>query len=86
MPAVEAAACGTPVIATTASPLPQLLEGGGIFVRPGDDAALVAALRLLLSDEPTRAAMGRVARERASGLSWARAAEVALGALREAAA
>ena len=39
LPAVEAAACGVPVIATTESPLPQLLEGGGIFVAPGDEAA-----------------------------------------------
>src|SRR5207244_4289264 len=31
LPAVEAAACGTPVIATRESPLPELLEGGGIF-------------------------------------------------------
>ena len=37
LPAVEAAACGTPVVATTASPLPELLEGGGIFVPPGDE-------------------------------------------------
>ena len=35
LPAVEAAACGTPVIATLESPLPQLLEGGGLFVAPG---------------------------------------------------
>ncbi len=86
LPAVEAAACGAPVIATVASPLPQLLEGGGIFVRPGDDAALVAALRLMLADEPARARMGQVARERAAALSWPRAAEAALAALREAAA
>ncbi len=51
LPAVEAAACGTPVIATTSSPLPELLEGGGIFVRPGDEAALVAAFRTMLCDE-----------------------------------
>jgi len=86
LPAVEAAACGAPVIATVASPLPQLLEGGGIFVRPGDDAALIAALRRMLGDEPARARMGSVARERAAALSWPRAAEAALAALREAAA
>ncbi len=45
LPAVEAAACGTAVIATTASPLPELLAGGGVFVAPGDDAALTAAMR-----------------------------------------
>src|SRR4029078_3494026 len=35
LPAVEAAACGAPVVATLASPLPQLLGGGGHFVAAG---------------------------------------------------
>lgn len=86
LPAVEAAACGTPVIATTESPLPQLLQGGGIFVPPRDTDALVRALSLMLEDEPARHAMGRRARERASQLSWQRGAASALDALREAAA
>src|SRR4030095_2716222 len=43
-PAVEAARCGTPVLATTESPLPQLLEGGGIFVNPGDASVIESAL------------------------------------------
>jgi glycosyltransferase involved in cell wall biosynthesis len=86
LPAVEAAACGAPVIATTASPLPELLEGGGIFVPPGDEAAVTAALRRLLADEPARRAMGARARERAAALTWDRCAREALGALQEAAA
>jgi alpha-1,3-rhamnosyl/mannosyltransferase len=80
---VEAAACGTPVVATTASPLPALLEGGGIFVAPGEDAALTVALRLLLTDEATRRRMGRTALERARQLSWETGAARALSALRE---
>jgi len=86
LPAVEAAACGAPVVATTASPLPELLEGGGIFVAPGDDPALTAALRLLLTDEATRRRMGRIALERAGRLTWEAGAARALSALREAAA
>ena len=86
LPAVEAAACGAPVVATTASPLPELLEGGGIFVRPRDVPALEAALRTLSTDETTRAAMGARALERASRLTWSSAAAAALGAIREAAA
>ena len=85
LPAVEAAACGAPVIATTASPLPQLLEGGGLFVPPGDDAALLAAMRRLATEPGLRTRLGERARERAGTLSWARAADAALGALREAA-
>jgi alpha-1,3-rhamnosyl/mannosyltransferase len=86
LPAVEAAACGTPVVATTASPLPQLLEGGGLFVPPGDEAALTAALGQLVAHEPARRAMGARARERAAALTWDRCARDALAALREAAA
>ena len=84
LPAVEAAACGTPVIATTESPLPALLEGGGLFVPPGDECALEAAIRRLLDDEPARLAMGAIARRRAAALTWSAGARSALGALRDA--
>lgn len=86
LPAVEAAACGTAVIATTASPLPELLEGGGVFVPPGDAATLEAAMRRLLDDGPFRRGLAATARTRAAGLSWDRGAAAALAALREAAA
>ena len=84
LPAVEAAACGTPVIATTESPLPELLEGGGIFVRPGNEGDLVSALRTVLKNEPARARMGEIARYRAGKLSWAHSADIAMRSLREA--
>jgi glycosyltransferase involved in cell wall biosynthesis len=86
LPAVEAAACGCPAIATTASPLPELLAGGGVFVPPGDDGALLAAMRRLATDERERSAMGAAARMRASALSWDAAADAALAAIHEAAA
>jgi glycosyltransferase involved in cell wall biosynthesis len=86
LPAVEAAACGIPVIATTASPLPVLLQGGGLFVRPGDVEALQASIIALLSDEPARQRMGATARRRAAELTWTTAARAALDAIREAAA
>lgn len=86
LPAVEAAACGAPVIATTASPLPEILEGGGFFVRPGDESALLDAMRRLLDEDGLRDTMGVIARRRAAELSWEHGARVALDALHEAAA
>lgn len=86
LPAVEAAICGCPVVATTASPLPGLLAGGGHFVAPGDVDALTTALAHLSTDEPARVAMGRAALERAGELSWRRCARATLEALAEAAA
>jgi glycosyltransferase involved in cell wall biosynthesis len=85
LPAVEAAACGTPVVATTESPLPQLLEGGGIFVTPGDVPGLAAALERMAGDEPGRREMASRARAKAGELSWERCARATLSALREAA-
>lgn len=86
LPAVEAAACGAPVIATTQSPLPELLAGGGIFVAPGDQDTLEGALRLLSNDPTLRNEMGRRALEGARALSWETGARSALAAIREAAA
>jgi alpha-1,3-rhamnosyl/mannosyltransferase len=85
LPAVEAAACATPVVATTESPLPELLAGGGFFVTPGDLPALTAAMRRLLADRSLRDSMGQVARQKAAALSWDEGADRTLAALRDAA-
>jgi glycosyltransferase involved in cell wall biosynthesis len=86
LPAVEAAACGTPVVATTESPLPELLAGGGLFIPPGDADALASALLRLLADESARREFGATARCRAAALTWPAGARAALAAVREAAA
>jgi alpha-1,3-rhamnosyl/mannosyltransferase len=86
LPAVEAAACGVPVIATRESPLPQLLYGGGIFIDPGDEPALASAMRRLANDEPHRRVLGSAALAAAGALSWGASARSALDALSEAAA
>jgi glycosyltransferase involved in cell wall biosynthesis len=86
LPAVEAAACGTPVIATTASPLPELLAGGGYFVAPRDESALARAMAALLDDRPQRETLGACALERATSMTWKGGAARTLDALREAAA
>jgi alpha-1,3-rhamnosyl/mannosyltransferase len=83
LPAVEAAACGSPVIATTESPLPELLEGGGVFVRPGDLDALTKAMRRLATDREFRESAGSRARFRAEALSWQKSAAAVLTAIRK---
>jgi glycosyltransferase involved in cell wall biosynthesis len=86
LPAVEAAACATPVIAATTSPLPELLEGGGLFIDPDDEEGLYASMRRLFADDELNRAMGAKARERADDITWVKSALSALDALREAAA
>jgi glycosyltransferase involved in cell wall biosynthesis len=86
LPAIEAAACGAPVVATLQSPLPQLLDGGGFFMRPGDTASLLESMRALLCDNALQQRMGARARERASSLTWAASARSTLAAILEVAA
>ncbi|MCA9321766.1 MAG: glycosyltransferase family 4 protein, partial [Planctomycetes bacterium] len=81
LPAVEAAACGSPVIATTESPLPELLDGGGLFVKPGDLEALTTAMRRLGTDDALHRLMSTAARDRASRLTWQDAARSTLEAI-----
>jgi alpha-1,3-rhamnosyl/mannosyltransferase len=81
LPAVEAAACGAPCIATLESPLPELLAGGGVFFDPRRPRALADAIAHLAGDPAARAELGETARKRAAALSWRVTAERTLAAL-----
>lgn len=73
LPAVEAAACGCPVIATKASPLEKLLAGAGVFIDPAEDP-IYRALELVLSSPELRLRMGEAGLRAAGQLTWDAAA------------
>jgi glycosyltransferase involved in cell wall biosynthesis len=81
LPAVEAAACGCPVIATTASPLPKLLRDGGLFVDPLDRPGWERALLAVLCSEETRRQLGKEGLASAQQLTWDAAAQQLLAVL-----
>jgi len=70
LPAMEAAACGTPSVITTRSPLPGLLGEGAIALEPDDRAGWQAALSRILSDAALRERMSIAALAAAHALSW----------------
>ena len=73
LPAVEAAACGCPVIATTESPLPELLGEAGVFINPHKDE-LQIALERVLSNPALQQHMKKAGLEASRKLSWQAAA------------
>jgi glycosyltransferase involved in cell wall biosynthesis len=74
LPAIEAAACGCPVIATKASPLPSLLGEGALYIDPMDDQAMTRALNQVLTSAELRTQMRRAGLSVARQLTWETAA------------
>lgn len=67
LPAIEALACATPLVATTAGALPEVVGPDGVsalHVPPGDPEALAAAIGRLLDDTELAARLGAAGRAR----------------------
>nr|WP_202477528.1 glycosyltransferase [Streptomyces sp. SID5470] len=88
LPAAEAMATGTPLVATTGGAIPEVAGRDGetcLAVPPGDSGALAVALSRLLGDPDLRARLGAAGRERVlARFTWARAAEGTVTRYREA--
>ena len=85
-PPLEAMAVGTPVVASTASCLPEVLGDAALLVSPDDLAGLIAAVEAALSRPELRERLVESGRRRAAGYTWERCAEQTVAVYREAAA
>ena len=85
IPAVEALACETPLVATTAGALPEVVGDCAALVKPGDPAELASALGCLLDDAPRRRALGAAGRRRVEDrFTWRAVAAATADVYREA--
>ena len=82
--ALEAMACGTPVLAADASSLPEVVGDAGELFAPGDPALLAQRIAELAAAPERRAAMRERGLARAAGFSWDRTARRVLEVYREA--
>lgn len=87
LPAIEAMACGTPLVTTDGGALPEVVGHNGeaaLVVPTGDAGALAGAIGRLLEDQSLRNAMGEAGRHRVlERFTWTATAERTVAHYRE---
>jgi glycosyltransferase involved in cell wall biosynthesis len=85
LPVLEALACGTPLVASDASSLPELLGDAGFAVNPDDVQAIAGAIVACLVDDHLAAELRRRGLHQAAKFSWLQTARETMAAYWEAA-
>jgi glycosyltransferase involved in cell wall biosynthesis len=78
LPALEALACGTPVITSDIASLPEIVGDAGLLVPAGDKQALTQAMRAVLTDQALQNRLAVKGPERAAQFTWERTARLTL--------
>jgi glycosyltransferase involved in cell wall biosynthesis len=88
LPVIEAVACGTPVVASHSTSLPEAVgpeeDRGGLLAPPTDVEAWVGALSRLLDDAALREELGERGRARAARFTWQATAQKVAASYRRA--
>jgi glycosyltransferase involved in cell wall biosynthesis len=85
LPALEAMACGAPVLTSSTSSMPEVVGKAGLLVDPQDTQAIAAGLAQLADDAELRRTLGERGQLRAGLFTWEHAAHETLAVLRAAA-
>ena len=70
LPPLEAMACGTPVITSARSSLPEVVGDAALLVDPGDSAGLADAMARIVGEEPLREDLRERGLKQAQRFSW----------------
>jgi glycosyltransferase involved in cell wall biosynthesis len=84
LPPLEAMACGTPVVSSAVSSLPEVVGSGGLLVDPTDTEALASAMEHLVTDRDTHDSMRTAGLAQAQTFSWREAARRTVDSYRRA--
>ena len=74
LPVLEAMACGTPVITSSVSSMPEIVGDAGVLLSPDDPRALAGAMLHLVNDPAERQRLSHRGLERAAAFTWERTA------------
>jgi len=83
LPVIEAMACGTPVVCSNVTSLPEVAGDAALFFDPLNLEEIAQAVVRALSDTALRDELRRAGKARASSFSWRRTAEETLGIFRQ---
>ncbi len=84
LPVLEAMACGTPVLTSDRSSLPEVAGEAALLVDPEKPEAIADGIRRMLEDSHYRMELGRRGRERAGAFRWVDTARNTVAVYREA--
>ena len=85
LPVLEAMACGTPVLSSSVSAIPEVAGDAATLVDPSDPEALADGLRRIVEDGALRSRLSKAGVERARAFTWPVTAERTATVLRESA-
>lgn len=83
MPPLEAMACGTPVITSNTTSLPEVVGNCGILVDPENEKEICHAMRIMLDDEEYRKKLGMKGIQRAARYTWRKSAGILMDVYRK---
>lgn len=81
IPLLESMMSGTPVCASDASSIPEVLGNAGLLFDPADPHSIAASIRKVLDNPQVYSSLQQAGKERAAGFSWEASASQVLDAL-----
>lgn len=84
-PVLEGQVCGTPVMCTNTSSLPEVANGAALMVPPLDTAAMTTGIQRIVHDQSLRQELVEAGHANAQNYSWQHAASQILAILEQAA-
>lgn len=82
LPLIEAMASGTPVVASNAASIPEVVGDAGMLLDPGDVSGWTDAVEKILTDQSLRQSLRDAGMRRAATFTWERTARLTLDVYR----